>query len=429
MRLLFHLIRAEEYEHAARALWKVPALHGNMEFLPAIELLLEHFTEGDVDTYISLLFAKSAILFNNGVTDQADSLLKDIINLAIHENSPLYAGSAYHLLTAHNMQAYCFGKARHCGRNGLAHYRAVETPPHRVQNLRSIMASSEMLCGNQEEVQRILEDIRADPEFARTPELRTLLEVIRGEIHLMRSEYLAAAGLLRATLGVLPRSAQYWWTANLSLGLVTYHLSDWEELIRLHRITLEGPSRHYANISQVHAQLAVAHHFLGNTSEAAQRVQQAEFNASQVKNDFDMVDAHRTLCECHLILGNTERAEQVALAGLATGLRHSATYPVLTLLMVLAEIAAAAGDATRLRFLMTEARLLLERGVLLRNRDVVLYHYHRALLAEQEDPPEAEAARGAARDLLTRELANIGEPHAGAFLAVRSFGAVHRALV
>ncbi len=427
MRLLHHLIRAEEYEQATRALWQVPALHGNMEYLPTIELLLDHFrvdtADGNVDAYISLLFVKSAILFNNGVTEEADTLLKDIIGLAIQVSSPLYAGSAYHLLTAHNMQAYCFGKARACGWKGLAHYRLVETPLNRVQNLRSIMASSEMLCNKREDVQKILDDIQAEPSFGESPDLQNQLAIIKGEIHLMSSEYQTANDHLRGTIAALPGQDQSWWSAHLDLGLVTYHLSDWPELVRIHQVNLESPSRHYANISQVHGQLAVAYHQLGDPSAAGERIQQAEFNASQVHNDFDLVDAYRTLSECHLILGNRERAREVALAGLGIGLRHSATYPVLTLLMVLAELAWEAGETNRVTFLMTEAQLLVERGVLLRNRDLVLYHYYRTVRTAA--PDEAPASRKAAREALLREIVNIGEENKDAFLATRSYRQIY----
>jgi class 3 adenylate cyclase/tetratricopeptide (TPR) repeat protein len=427
MRLLHHRIRAEEYERATEALWRVNGLHGNMDYLPYVDLLLEHFREGEVDTYISLLFVKSAILFNNGVVDEANTLLRDIIDLSIRENSALYAGSAYHLLTAHNTQASCFDKARHCGRNGLAHYQAVDTPPDRVQNLRTILASSETLCNQPEEVQRMLDDMRSDPAYESSPILRAEYRRVQGEIHVMRSEYLAAREILETNVRDLGRETQGWWASNLELGRALYNLCDWSELAEVHQQTLQGPSRHSANISQVNAQLAVAHRFLGNDRTAEERLQQAEFNASRVNNEFDLVDAYRTLSECHLLMGSRERAEEVALEGLGIGLRHSATYPVLTLLMVLAQIACESGNEERMAFVMTEARLLVERGALLRNRDLLLFHYH----ASQRAPagsPEAADARAAARNALARELQNVGPDHRDAFLAIGSYGRIEREL-
>jgi hypothetical protein len=173
--------------------------------------------------------------------------------------------------------------------------------------------------------------------------------------------------------------------------------------------------------------VAVAHHQLGDEGSAAERFQQAEFACSQVKNDFDLLDAYRTLAQCYLIIGERGKAAEFAELGIRIGVRHSASYPVLTLLMVVAEIAVTTGRKRDAGFALAEAKLLCKRDVLLRNRDVTLYHYFRSLF--EPDPAETEAAREAARSALLRELDCIGEEKlVQAFLRVRSFGHMHRDL-
>ncbi|MEE8440965.1 MAG: adenylate/guanylate cyclase domain-containing protein, partial [Spirochaetia bacterium] len=433
LRLLLHLIRAEEYDKAASSLWEISGLTGNLEYLPSIDVLLDKVRDDDADTYFRLLFVKSAILFNHGMSDEADLLLNDIIDLAVRRHSPMYAGSAYHLLTAYNMNAYCFEKARYCGTNALAYYRSADTPVHRVQNLMEIMASSEMLRNDREEVDRLLQEIEESETFGSLPESTVQLSVSKAEHLLMRGEYQEARKLLTPQITDLPRESDNWLNAHLMLGIANFHRCDWRELIRVGHAILEDPSRHYANISRINAQIAIGHHFLGDDKSAAQRLQQAEFTGSQVKNVFGVLDAYRTLSECYLIMGNQEKAEEFAEIGVGIGLRHSATYPVLTLLMVLAEIAmdeerSDEDRPDRAKFLVSEAGLLIDRGVLLRNRDVALYHYFRSRLAE--DPVETEAAANAARLTLRREMACIGNDElVAAFMHVRSFGKISKDLL
>jgi class 3 adenylate cyclase len=428
LRLLLHLIRAEDYVGATKSLWNITGLTGNLEYLPYIDVLLDKVADDEIDTYLSLLFVKSAILFNNGISDEADSLLKDIIELAIREHSQMYAGSAYHLLTAHNMKSYCFDKARYCGTNARAYYESVETPAYRMQNLMEIMASSEMLCNRREEVDRIVREIEEDPTFTDRPGAMVQLSVFKAEHHLMRGEYQEARKLLRPQITQLARESEIWLSAHLMLGIANFHLCDWEALMRVDLEILEGPSRHYANISQINAQIAVGHHYLGDEKSAIQRLQQAEFTGSQVKNDFDLIDACRTLSECYLILDNHEKAREFARTGLGIGLRHSATYPVLTQMMVLTEIAMRETRHDEARFLLSEAGLLINRGVLLKNRDLVLYHYYQSRLTENAADSAAEA--DAARATLRRELVCIGDENlVAALMQVRSFGRISRDLL
>lgn len=428
IRLLHHLYRAGEYDRATDALMESPNATSQVEYLKYIDRLLEHVGEHDFDRYMRLLFVKSAILFNNGITEEADSLLKGMVETALQQRSPLYAGSAYHLLTAYNMKSYSFDKTRYCGAKTIAYYNQVESGGYNVQNVLDIMASSELLRNRPEEVAQILGTIeglasRTDARFS-----PHLLAATRAEHHLLRGEYRPAINLLEEVVHEAPEESEPWYQMHLLLAFGYLHTCDWEAMKRVDGVILGGPSRHLSNISQTHARLGVAHHFLGDEKEADRRLQQAEFNASQIRNDFDMVDACRTLAACHLTRGDIAKAHDFAFRGLATGLRHTATYPVLTLIMTLVETSLAKGEPDAADFYLGEADHLVGSGVLLPNRDMILYHYHRSRTAEDES--SAEHHRSAGASAFRHELEAIGDDRlAERFLGLRIFGRVHRELL
>ncbi|MFW5683313.1 MAG: adenylate/guanylate cyclase domain-containing protein [Spirochaetota bacterium] len=428
MRLLHHLFRAEEFDRATDALAHSPNATSNVEYLRYIDRILGHVGEDDFDRYMRLLFLKSAILFNNGITEEADTLLKGMVEIAIKRLSPLYAGSAYHLLTAYNMKSYSFSKARYCGTKALAHYGRAENGLVNEQNLLEIMASSELLRNNQDEVARLVQQMRnlQDREDARFSPAR--LAVSTAEHCLMRGEYRPAVELLGSVLGKATERDETWYQSNLLLGLAYFHVCEWEEMIRVDGLVLEGPSRHLANISQINARLAVAHHVLGDIHEADRRLQQAEFSTSQIRNDFDLVDAYRTLSGCYLIRGDHEKARAFGLAGLSMSLRHTATYPVLTILMVLVEVAFAEGDQAAVEFYLREAELLTESGVLVPNRDAMLFHYYRSRNAEDDNDREYHRSAGASA--LRHEIESIADDRlVERFLRIRNYERVHRDLL
>lgn len=427
MRLLHHLFRAEEYERASDTLVASPNVTSNVEYLRYVDRLIEHLGEGDFDRYMRLLYVKSAILFNNGITEEADSLLKGMVEMAVTKLSPVYAGSAYHLLTAYNMKAYCFGKARYCGTKALAYYDRTDGQAVNEQNLLEIMASSELLRNNPADAREIIDRIRnLEHEGKRFSPER--LDLVRAEHHLMRSEYGRALDVLSGLVERATENGETWNQAQLLTGLGCFQVCEWERGMRADQLVLDGPTRHLSNISQANARLAVEHHFLGDAREADRRLQQAEFNASQIRNDFDLVDALRTLATCFLIRGDLPKAKEVAARGLATSLRHTATYPVLTLLMVLVEAAFAEGGQDAAEFYLHEASLLVDHGVLVPNRDLILYHYYRSRCANDDE--ELEKHRRAAVQALEREYTAIGsDERLREFHRVRSFGRVHEQLV
>jgi tetratricopeptide (TPR) repeat protein len=374
---------------------------------------------------MNLMFLKSRILFKNGMSDEADLLLKEIMSTAIAEENDLYAGSAYHLLAASYLQSSCFDKADFCGRKAFAYYSKASRSEANTQELLEILASSALLQNDSAEADRLVAEIAVlkDRPDARYSSQRYV--TIRAEHHLMRGEYHKARELLLEARDASSSSDENWYVINLQLGVASYHLCDWQSALSYDQTAIETPSRRMASISQTSARLAIAHHFLGHAEEAEKRMQIAEFSASQIRNDFDLIDAQRTLSECLLLKGDFEHADAVARNGVAIGLRHAATYPVLTLLMVLVEAAVIREELPRARFFLSEADLLLDRGVLVRPRDVMMYHFYRATLTDAPPPGEREAAA----ETMNAVLECLSESaHVAAFLKTRRYAAIHAEL-
>ena len=427
-RLLHHLLHAEEFERAADAMEKAEHCTSDTEYLRYIDPLLERIGARSSDRYMRLVFLKSAILFNNGITEGADSLLKGMIEMAIAMRSPMYAGSAYHVLTAYNMKAYRFEKARFCGTKAIASYERANRRMHSVQNVYEMMATAELLRNDRREHARVIERIRGLEERGEDMFSAARLSSLLAEHHLMRGDYQAGLDLLRQALSEAREGTETWYGIHLHLGLGHFSVCDWTAMTRTDQVALEGPTRHLSTISQINARLAVAYHFLGEPHEADRRLQQAEFNASQIRNDFDRIDAYRTLAACYLMREDLEKAREFAEHGLTLGLLHSATYPVLTILMVLVPTASAVGDGDAAGFYLEEADLLVDSGVLLNSRDLMLYHYYRS---RSDATDERRAAhRELAAAALRREIESIGEPDlVENLLATRGLDRIHQELL
>jgi class 3 adenylate cyclase len=435
LRLLHHLCRAGETDRAYSALTSLPNTTTGIDYLRYVDRLLDSIGTGSSERRMNLTFLKSAILFRNGMVDQADSLLKEMMTTAVNEQNALYAGSAYHLLAETYLHSFSFGKADFCGRKARAYYRSVGRAAFSTQGLLEILASSALLQNHREQSAALTQEIAEleatdDEVFS-----RERLTSIKAEHHLMRGEYARARELLLKVLGdqggTRPDGSalsidENWYSIRYQLGIACFHLCSWNELRTFETIALDSPSKNLSNISQTNARLGIAHHFLGEAEEAARRLQIAEFTASQIRNDYDLVGALRTLSECQLLAGDLKKADSTARSGISIGLRHAATYPVLTLLMVLVEMAAIEEDSDRARFFLNEADLLLESGMLVRPRDVMLYHYYRSALADGSP----EESRKAATDTLERELTELAEPgRIEAFLQTRRYGTIYAELI
>ncbi len=427
-RLLHHLIRAEEFSRATETILEASNSGSNMDYLPFADELLKYWTNRDDGRQMSLMFLKSAILFNNGITGKIDSLLKSIIEMALRNRSYLYAGNAYHLLTAYNMKSYSFEKARFCGAKAIDCYAKVPGELRKKQNLLEIMATAETLRDNVGQADELVDEIRrlAGVDDAHFSEIRLVTKI--AETQLLRGRYAEAVETLDAAHVQPPLHSESWYGAHLSLQMASFYRCNWERCLEIGRALLEGPSRHLSNISQIHARVGLAEHFLGETRAAERSLQQAQFNASQIRNDFDRIDALRTLASSLAWKGDHERAEQLALEGISAGLRHSASYPVLTLIMTLIAILEERDDREGVAYYMEEARHLVESGFLLSNRDLICYYYHQSLLDEKTaNTNQARAMRHLAQDALRKEVHAIGHPEfADRFLTLPPFSLLAR---
>ncbi len=431
MRLLHHLLRAEEYDRAAEALFASPHATTNIEYLRYLDRIIEGVGDSDHERSVRLLFMKSAILFNNGITEETDSLLRGMIGLATTAANTRYAAAAYHLLSAYYSKAYCFEKTRQCGLKALAFYDSARLDGHQAgtanrQNVLEIMASSELLRNNEDEVTRIMTEIEELSELTDDPANRERVLLAHADHHLLRGEYTSALEVLTDATQRLPRESEIWQRLHFSLGNAYLYSCNWKALLEVDQPVLSGPTQNRSFISQTHSRLAAAYHFLGDESESARRLYQAEFTASQIRNDFDRVDSLRTLASVYLMCGDEQKAQEVAEPATAISLRHSMTFPTMTLLMILVEVASRRDEPKAFDYYLAEAKLLFESGMLLANRDLLLFHFHsfRSTLDEEE----RESYRIAAKQAWTRETAAIGEAFLPEFLRLGPIHRVHREL-
>ncbi|WP_455382791.1 adenylate/guanylate cyclase domain-containing protein [Salinispira pacifica] len=383
LRLIYHLTRAEDFEDAKNVLLNAYDHSVNMDYLRYIDLLLEKCEEEDHGTRIQFLFSKSAILFNNGNTEDADTILKEILRVAVEQKNTAFMASAYHLLTAYNMKAYAFQKAHFCGRKALAYYDMVEPSAARLNqpvNVIQLMSLTELLRNNLDESSRLIHML-SDEKYSG---FKNTVEA-RAERYLLTGEYREAAELLDYAVKKIGSAVDdHWLSIHALAALAHWHLCDFERTKETIRELLSARSKHYSNISQFHAQLAVSCRFTGEEAAVAPNLQQAEFYAYQIRNDFDLIDALRSLTVALLILGDTEKATQLAQQGITIGLRHSAYYPTFSLLIALAEIHYGRGELQSARFFLGEAAFTVELNPLLLNRDLMLYYYLKYKLEESE---------------------------------------------
>ncbi len=421
LRLIYHLTRAEQFSDAKNVLLNAYDHTVNMDYLRYIDLLLEKCDEKDFDTRIQYLFSKSAILFNNGNTEDADAILKQILRIAVEKKNTQFMASAYHLLTAYNMKSYSFQKAYFCGRKALAYYDRAGADGGRLMkqiNVIQLMSLSELLRNNLDESSRLIAAL-SEEKYA---QYKNTVEA-RAERYLLTGEYREAAGLLDfAVEKIGGRVDDHWLSIHALAVLANWHLCDFERTKRSIRELLSARSHHYSNISQFHAQLAVACRFTGEESSVAPNLQQAEFYAYQIRNDFDLIDALRSLTVALLILGDTRKAASLAQQGITIGLRHSAYYPTFSLLIALAEIHFNRGESADAEFFLGEAAFTIELNPLLLNRDLMLYYF---LKYKTEKSDKRFDYLETAYGFLEHEKAELDRPElVKNFLQLRSYGMV-----
>ncbi|MFH2113514.1 MAG: hypothetical protein ABIJ86_03275, partial [Spirochaetota bacterium] len=205
-----------------------------------------------------------------------------------------------------------------------------------------------------------------------------------------------------------------------------WQLCDFEAMGTTARLLTRTRSLSEAAISQAHAMLAASSKRTGDTRLAGESFLQAEYYCEQVGNDFDRIEALKTLALCHLVSGDERKAEAFARKGCIIGLRNSSYYPTLTLLMILVQLAFKHGQVDEARFFLREASYLFTTGLLLPHKDTLLYYHYAGRLLSGE---AAHRCTDIARQLFKDETARLGDPALVAnFLSVRDFGSIQAEL-
>jgi len=207
---------------------------------------------------------------------------------------------------------------------------------------------------------------------------------------------------------------------------ILWQLCDFKALAPAANALLEAGDLSDSSVAQAHAMLAASATLSGDLKTAREAFMQAEYYIDKVRNDFDRVESLRTLAVCHFVAGNVRKAEAAARECLVPGLRHSCYYSAFTALMLLVQIAADRNDEQETGFFLAEASYFFSTGLLLPNKDAIIYYYHSSRL---QNRTTAGKSAEIARKLLQNEKSRLENPElVASFLAVRHFGDIERAL-
>ena len=434
LRLIHHLVRAERWAEAAAVMRRDPACNYTYEYLGFIDALYRRLAAKSPDDAVQLLILKSALYFNSGKVDEAERELKRIMKVAITERNDNCMGFAYHLICAHAAMSYSFQKALFTGQKALYYYGRARMAARSVQNVMRTMAWAEMQRNDFEEARDLVDRMGRMPDrdefecaYARA-ELALLSGDYRGALAALGeaepAEHAeAGAELVEADDGYAAVTKFFGMDLRLK---ALWQLCDFRALGPAADALLEGSSLSHAAMAQAHAMRAASAALYGDREASREGFMQADFYAEQIRNDFDRVEALRTLALCLSIAGMDRKAESTAREALVLGLRHSCYYPAFTVVMLLVQMAVRRGDPEEARFFLREGSYFFTTGLLLPSKDVILYYYHAGVLLGGE---AAERSTGMARSLLEDEKARIGESELVAnFLATRGFGDIQNEL-
>jgi class 3 adenylate cyclase/tetratricopeptide (TPR) repeat protein len=421
IRLIYHLTRAERYSEAQRAIEADQNRNHTYEYLPYIDVLLRRLRKDDKAS-VRLLITKSAILFNRGKIEESEAVLKRIMRIAVIRKDDNLMGYAYHQICAHNAMTYSFQKAVFTGQKALYYYRNSSVQARSVQNVLRTMAAAQVQRGDVDEARRLIEQCEAvaggDPWEAAEARI---------EFHLLSGDYDKALRVIERSLASVPedRVASRFFISDLRVK-VLWQLCDFRAIKDAARELLVLGDLSECSLSQVNAMLALSSLYGGEKEEGADRFVQAEFFAGQIRNDFDKLDALRTLALCRYLAGDIKKAEETALEGLTIGLRNSCYWPTFTILTLLVESSMDRCKPERARFFLNEASYFFTTGLSLPSKDLVLYYYYASKLL---DPADSARYLAVAARLFEEEKARIGNLDlVSNFLSIRSFGKLQKEL-
>jgi tetratricopeptide (TPR) repeat protein len=420
MRLILHLVRAERYAEAARAMQEDPNRTSDVELLPYINLLLRRL-RGDEKARVRLLITKSAILFNSGKIAESEAVLQKIMRAALSRGDPDLMGFAYHQICNYNAMTYVFQKTVFTGQKALHYYQKADVSPRSVQNVLRTMAQAQVMRNDLYEGRRLVGECSRikDGDPFETYEAQAELQLLTGD-------YASSLATIEESLGRIPpeRRAARFYAYDFKMRAL-WQLCDFQGIRDAASALLSLGPLSETVLSQTNAMYAISYAFSGDEETARERFVQAEFYSAQILNDFAKVDALRTLALCRYLAGESVKAESTALEALTLGLRHSCYWPAFTVLVLLAEQQAEQGKEERSRFFLGEAAYFFSSGLLLPSKDLILYHY---LASRLGDPAASSRNLAVALRLFEDEKARIGRPEFVAnFLSIRSYGKLQEA--
>ncbi len=415
-RLIHHLIQAGDFAGAGAALARDPGYLQMMDYLPYLDILIEHSRGNDDSEFFRFMFTKAGILFNNGKKDDSEEVLEEMMHLAISAGKEEYIARVYHLLCAFFLSACEFGKAIFCGKKALFYYGRTNGGQKSAQNVYNFIAHSHLLRNELDENLRVIEAMEhtsSDGGF--DMKVAALFDRL---IH--TGDYRGAVRMTEETQREEGQSdSERTASSRQALAIGYRKLFAYDKARALLKLLVSVKHLSATALSQIYAMLAEGCFMCGDRDKIQDYLRQSEYYLYQIQNDFDLIEASRYLAVALLITGNSQRAEELAKLAVERGLRHSIYLGSFSLLMVLTEIAFSGNRIDECRFYLREAKFFVDSGMLLDRQDLILYHYF--LYRADRDAGELELAYR----LLREEQELLGEPAAvSVFLAVRSFGRI-----
>ncbi len=421
MRLVHHLARAEDWRTLERTIFEDPSHLQRMEYLRFVELLQQRTDRQDTSKLFTYLFTKAAILFNNGKTEGAETILQEIMRMAVSEKRPEFSARAYHLLTAHYAKAHCFQKTLFCGERAVYFYRRSNPESPAIQNVYNDVALSLLFSGDLSGNQRLIDRM----EHTGTNGSYDMKLTSMAERAFYLGEYGKAEEIVTAAIPQEKAPTnESWILGTVLLVRILHQRFDFERLRPKILDLLEVFSQDYATLTDLYAYLAEGSHLLGESEKVASYLKQAEYYATQSQIDFSQLNSLRSLAMALYLAGDLEAAERFACKGLELGLRHSIYYPTFTLLVLMAEIYDRHGARDDARYLLADASFFVGSGALLSRQDLIMYHYLGYKL-NRGDTDATQKSLSTAAGLLELEIESIDDERLAArFLSARRFAKV-----
>ncbi|MFW5995353.1 MAG: hypothetical protein ACOCRN_04500, partial [Spirochaetia bacterium] len=421
-RLLHHLSRADMLEEVIATINAAHDSFLNSDYLPYIDLVLEHQEVLGESRHLEFLFRKAALLFNTGNHADSDRIIKEMLDISMNTHKVEYAAAAFHMMMGHHLERFEFQKAVLCGERALAHYSRYEADeePH-AGNVRYILAIAASLGNQPGRAEELIARIPDDTEDS-----RLTAAVARSRVDFLFGRYRSAFEHVRPIIEASEDHYPERYTALFPAMMACWQLCDYRRMCELLVELEQHQSYQAAHTSQVFSARAVADYVLDGVNPETS-LQRAEFYMLQIRNDFGQLDALRTLAIASSMTGQTDRAERFARVGAGIGLRHSAYYPGFSCLMVMTELLCRRGERHGSDFFLREAKSFASRDFALPLRDLIVYHYCQGIRSDDADLGEQHLARAA--ELLEHEYREIASPaRFDILLGMRTFGIIHRAL-